>query len=72
VPTAGPSVIDRLTTPVAVTLAVCAVWAVWTIGEVRREPVGELANVGQMFLDKGKGSSTTIDRHHIRATQPIG
>ena len=64
--------IDRLTTPVGVTLVVCAVWAVWTVGEVRRAPVGGLAHVGQTFLDQGKGSSATIDRRHIPATGSIG
>ena len=64
--------IDRLTTPVGVTLVVCAVWAVWAVGEVRREPVGELVYVGQKFLDQGKGSSRTIDREHVPAVGPFG
>ena len=64
--------IDRLTTPVAVTLVVCAVWTVWAVREVRHAPVDELAHVGQTFLDQGKGSSATIDRRNIPATGPIG
>src|SRR6476646_4375370 len=62
-PAASPSWIERLVTPLAVTLAVSAVWAVWTAGQIRREPVGALVHVGQTFLDQGKGASETIDRH---------
>ena len=71
-PAASPSWIERLVTPLTVTLAVCAVWAVWTAGEVRREPVGVLIHVGQRFLDQGEGASATIDRHHVTAGEPTG
>ena len=71
-PTASSSWIERLVTPLTVTLAVCAVWAVWTVGESRREPVGTLIHVGQRFLDQGEGASGTIDNHHIAAGEPTG
>jgi hypothetical protein len=71
-PSASASWIERLVTPLSVTLAVCAVWAVWTAGELRRAPVGTLVNVGQRFLDQGKGASETIDRHHVEVAQVTG
>ena len=71
-PAASASWIDRLTTPLAVTLAVSAIWAIWTVGQIRRAPVGALVNVGQTFLDQGKGASETIDRHHVAVGQVTG
>lgn len=61
--------VDRLITPLTVTLAVCVVWAVWTVGVVQRDPVGRLAHVGTMFLDKGAGKSVAIDAADV---EPVG
>jgi hypothetical protein len=72
VPAPRRSWIDRVNTPLAVTLAVMAVWTVWAAGETRREPVWALVHVGEMFLAKGEGSSTAIDRQHAPSVGPIG
>jgi len=52
-----------------VTLVVSAVWAVWTIGVVQRDPVGRLVHVGTMFLEKGAGTSSAIDGQKVT---PVG
>jgi len=51
---------------------VSAIWAIWTVGQIRRAPVGALVNVGQTFHDQGKGASETIDRHHVAVGQVTG
>lgn len=67
-----PNRIERLATPLAVTLAVSVVWMIWAVGAVQRDSVDRFINVGEMFLEQGSGSSDAIDRHHVAAVGKAG
>ena len=61
-----------LNRPLAVLVAVAAVWGIWAIAVVARGDVEKQPLVGSIFLDKGAGASDSIDALRPSAERGYG